>query len=103
MYPSAELKQLERRKALLRLNIAASRLQCAADAAVLARPIGLLDKVATQWRKISPFAKVAAVPLGLLLKRRLAPGKGKGVVGQALKWMPAVLSAARMFSGAAQR
>jgi hypothetical protein len=95
MYPTAELKTLEVRKLVLRQKIAASRLECAALAERASRPVALLDRVITQWRKISPLAKIAAVPLGFMLRRKLLPRKGS-LFRSALRWAPAVLSAMRM-------
>jgi hypothetical protein len=98
MYPAAELTELAARKSRLRRAIAVSRLQCVAAAAEIARPIGVADHLVAQWHKISPFAKIAAVPLGFVLRRRLMPLRRTGLLGQALKWMPTVLGAARVFS-----
>jgi hypothetical protein len=98
MYPSGELAELANRKARLQRRIGLTRLHCAAEAAVIAKPIGLFDRTVQRWRKIAPIAKIAAVPLGLLLRRRLMPKPATSLIGQALKWMPAVMSAARMFS-----
>lgn len=95
MYPTAELESLDARKILLRQKIAASRLECVALAESASRPIALLDRVITQWRKISPIIKVAAVPLGFMLRRKLLPRK-MGLFRSALRWAPAVLSAMRM-------
>lgn len=104
MYPAAELIALEARKLQLRQKIAVGRLECAADAAVLARPIDLIDRTVAQVRRIAPYAKVAAVPLAILLQRRLMhrgkqkSSRAQGMMAQAFKWMPALLSAARMFA-----
>lgn len=95
MYPTAELKGLELRKLALQQKIAASRLECAALAERASRPVALLDRVIVQWRKISPLAKIAAVPLGFLLKQKLLPRK-TSLFRSALRWAPAVLSAMRM-------
>lgn len=95
MYPTAELALIDARKLSLRQKIAVSRLECVALAERASRPIALLDRVITQWRKISPVMKIAAVPLGLLLRRKLLPRK-IGLFRSALRWAPAVLSAMRM-------
>ena len=96
MYPSRELTALARRKDALCHRIAASRSECVAFAADAARPIALIDRALVQWRKISPLVKFAALPLGLLFRRRLMPAKG-GFFRKILRWAPVVLSAARMF------
>jgi hypothetical protein len=98
MYPAGELADLADRKVHLQRRIAVTRLHCIAEAAVIAKPIGLLDRTIEGWRKIAPIAKIAAVPLGILLQRRLLPKPSGSLIRQALKWMPAVMSAARMFS-----
>ena len=72
MYPGGELKRLADRKVLLQARIAVRRLEMAAAAGEIARPIGLLDRVLTTLHRISPFLKLAAVPLGMLLPRILA-------------------------------
>ena len=95
MYPSRELTSLAARKLAVRQRIAVARVECASLAVEAARPIALADRVIAQWRRLSPFVKFAALPLGLLFRRRLVPRKG-GLIRQALRWVPAVLSAVRI-------
>lgn len=100
MYPAAELDALARRKAVLRARISLDRLRVVALSAEVARPINWLDRALVQWRKISPFAKFAAVPLGLLLTRAVKggdSGQKKGLLGRALGLMPVVLGAVKLF------
>ena len=97
MYPAAELNTLARRKALLQARISLDRLRCAALASEVARPIDWIDRALVQWRKISPFAKLAALPLGILLKRGILPGKKISLLSRGLRLLPVVLSAFKLF------
>ena len=97
MYPAAELDALARRKAVLRARISLDRLRVTALATEVAKPIDWIDRAIIQWKRISPFAKLAAVPLGLLLQRGLVSGKKTSLASRALRLMPLVLSAVRMF------
>ena len=102
MYPAAELNALARRKAVLRARISLDRLHVVALATEVARPIDWLDRVIVQWRKISPFAKFAALPLGLLLNRRTVPGQKTGLVSRALRFVPMILGAVKLFKAQAR-
>ncbi|MEO6006283.1 MAG: hypothetical protein ABIZ04_23790 [Opitutus sp.] len=97
MYPAAELNALARRKALLRARISLDRLRCTALAAEVARPIDWVDRALVQWRRISPFAKLAALPLGILLQRGILPGRKLGLLGRGVRLLPVVLSAFKLF------
>jgi hypothetical protein len=66
MYPDRELTRLAAHKATLQRDIAVRRAQCAEAAAQVAQPLEWLDRMLAWWRQLSPFAKLAAVPLGLL-------------------------------------
>ena len=98
MYPSRELTALALRKRMLRQRIAVARWECVALASDVARPIALVDRAIVQWRKISPLVKFAALPLGLLFRRRLIPASG-GFFRKIVRWAPVALSAMRMFKG----
>jgi hypothetical protein len=88
MYPQTELNRLSTRKVLLRQRIALRRWQCVIDAHRATRPLALLDRLSAQWRQISPWAKMAMVPLGLLLKKSVFP---RARVGKSLlRWLPAI-------------
>jgi hypothetical protein len=101
MYPSRELTALALRKVAVRQRIAVARWDCVSAASEAARPIVWIDRAVAQWRKISPFAKIAAVPLGILFGRRLMPGKS-GLFGRLLRWAPVVLKAVQMFKARQQ-
>jgi hypothetical protein len=69
MYPRRELELLAARKALLQTRIALRRLEVAAAATEVTRPIAAIDRGLAMWHRVSPFVKVLGVPLGLLLAR----------------------------------
>ncbi len=95
MYPRRELTELACAKSLLRRRIAAHRAQCVESVAVVTAPLVVIDSAMALWRKLSPWIKIAAVPLALLLKRSVAPRAG--IVSSVLRWAPALLSAVRSF------
>jgi hypothetical protein len=97
MYPTAELNELARRKIVLRARVGASRLVCVTYAAEVARPIGLVDRVVTQWRRISPAMKLLALTLGFVLRRkwRARQVRKASTLRGLLRLLPLVLSLAR--------
>jgi hypothetical protein len=95
VYPQRELKRLAAHKFFLRRRIADRRVQCAAAAGHLARPLAWLDRVLTFWRKLAPLTRMAAVPLGLLVRRKLFPRMN--VIGSLMCWAPPVLRVWRAF------
>ena len=101
MYPGRELTRLAAYKVALRRDIARHRAQCAVAAARVAQPLEWLDRMLAFWRRLSPFVKFAALPLGFLLKRSLAPRTR--VLGPLLRWGPPVLGAVRDLIGARDR
>jgi hypothetical protein len=64
----------------------------------VARPVEVLDHGIARWRRLSPFVKFAAVPLGFVLKRML--GRRARVLGGLLRWGPLVVGAVRGMAGA---
>lgn len=94
MYPHGELARLEEYKAALQHRIAARRLECAVAAAGAVRPLIWLDRAVVLWRKIRPLARLATIPLALLLKRTLLPRSG--FLSSLLRWTPALFSAGRV-------
>ncbi len=98
MYPTGELNELAQRKQALRVRIAAHRAECVAYAEHVARPIAAIDRIAAQWKRISPYAKLAAIPLGFLLQRRMA--KKQAVASGWKRWLklaPVAMSAVRLW------
>ena len=101
MYPDRELIRLAAHKAALRRDIALRRAQCIVAAARIARPLAWLDRVMIFWRRLSPFAKFAAVPLVFFVQRAVAPRRG--ILGSLARWGPLVFGAVRAISSAAKR
>ncbi len=97
MYPRKELTALERSKVKLLARIAARRQECAAAAGRAAEPIRVLDGAMASWRSLSPIVKMAAVPLGFLLKR--ASGRRARKLGILLRWGPIIYGAVRSLPG----
>ncbi|HEY1765469.1 MAG TPA: hypothetical protein VGF85_11135 [Opitutaceae bacterium] len=95
MYPQKELTVLAGRKAVLLDRICVDRDKLMAAAARIAEPIEIVDRVVDRWRHISPMAKLAAVPLGLLLRRLIARRARK--LSAALRWGPLLFAAVRGF------
>ncbi len=96
MYPDGELNELAVYKAILRRRISRRREDCVAAAAGALRPIAWLDRAIVFWRQISPLAKLAVIPVGLLLKRVLFPRVG--FFGKLLRWAPMIFTAGRAFA-----
>lgn len=93
MYPDRELTRLAARKAALRRDIARRRAQCAEAAARVARPLEWLDRMLAFWRRLSPFAQFAAVPLGFLVQRTVF--RRLKILRSLVRWGPLVFSAVR--------
>jgi hypothetical protein len=95
MYPQRELTQLAARKFTLRRDIALHRAQCVEAAVQMAKPLAWLDRVVAFWRRLSPLVKLAvvAVPLGLLVKRKVSPRQN--ILGLLLRWSPFIFGIVR--------
>lgn len=98
MYAHRELSRLAEKRVLLQLDIALRRSECVRAAARVARPLEWLDRAVAFWRRISPLARMAIVPLALLAGRRLLPSRG--FMGSVLRWGPLVASAVRSLGAA---
>lgn len=101
MYPNGELERLALRKAQLQLRIAVHRRQCVEAFTRLAEPVAKVDRGIAAWRRISPWAKLLAIPAGFLLQRRFGrrratPGAGRGRLAALLAAVPLVIRGARM-------
>lgn len=101
MYPHGELIRLATRKAALQRSIAFHRFQCAGAAVRAAQPLAWLDRMVAFWRRLSPLAQFAVVPLGFLLKRSVAPRPR--LLGTLLRWGPVLLGAVRGLTAARPR
>lgn len=89
---------MDERKRLLRQRIALARLECALHAAEAAKPLEWIDRARLAWQRISPLAKVAAVPLALLLGRRWKHrhSRASGVLGGVWRLLPVILGVVKM-------
>jgi hypothetical protein len=98
MYPNGNLNELAVHKIAVRQRIASRRRACVDAAERLAEPLEKIDHVLAQWRRISPVAKVAAVPLAMGLKKILFP-RAK-IFGSLLRWGPIAFKIFRGFKAA---
>ena len=96
MYPNGELTHLAYHKARIRLRISNQRDAIALAAADAARPLEWLDRAIAWWKQVKPMAKLAAVPLGLLVKRVFFPRLR--IVTSLVRWAPAIFGAVKMAS-----
>ena len=96
MYPQRELIRLTAYKAALQRDIARDRAICVAAASHVARPFELLDQILDLWRRISPLAAFAAVPLGFLFQRTVFPRLK--ILRSLMRWGPLVFTAVRSIS-----
>ncbi len=101
MYPTGELKVLGAGKDALRRRISMRRVQCAAAAARVARPLEWVERGVAAWRRILPWAMAAAVPLGFLFRRRIS--RRWRPLAAALRWGPLVFDAARTLAAGGPR
>ena len=93
MYPDRELIRLAAHKAALRRSIGFHRIQCVQAAARLAQPLEWLDRMLAFWRRLPSFARVAVVPLGLIVARTVFPRMK--ILGSLMRWGPLILGAVR--------
>jgi hypothetical protein len=93
MYPDKELRRLASQKIALQREIALRRLDCAEAAARVSEPLEWLDRMLAFWRKFSPIAQLAALPLGFLVKRTLFPRLK--LLGSVMRWGPLFVGAVR--------
>jgi hypothetical protein len=99
MYPAEELNRLAWHKAALQRDIARRRRDCAEAASRVVQPLEWLDRAVAFWRKLSPFTRLAAVPLGIVLKRTLLP-RAK-IFGALVRWAPLAFGVFRSMRAAA--
>ena len=96
MYPEPELTRLAAHKAVLQRRIAHRRIQCVEAATQVLRPFAWLDRMLAVWRRLTPLAQFAAIPLGFLVRRTVFP-RFK-TLGSLLRWGPLVFTAIRGIS-----
>ena len=99
MYAAAELSDLDARKAVVRARVSVGRLRCATSAAQAARPLHLIDRVIIQWRRIPPIAKIAVLPLELLLLQAVLARKKVHLVGRVMRLLRVAMSAIKILNG----
>ena len=93
MYPQRELNRLTAYKAALQRDIAIHRTQYTQAFTHVAKPFELLDRMLVIWRRLSPLALFAAVPLGYVVQRTVFPRLK--VLRSLMRWGPLVFSAIR--------
>jgi len=94
MYPERELSLLATRKAVLRGKIAHRRIQTSADLAQLTKPLEIMDKAAELWRKIPSLAKLAVVPVALVVLKKTLFRRTK-LLSSLLRWGPLAYKAVK--------
>jgi len=92
MYPQPDLRLLAVRKRALVHLIRARREECADYTHEVLKPAEWASGVYAKWQAISPFTKLAAVPIGLMLTRKLMPK-----IGGLVSWVPIALNLFRTF------
>lgn len=97
MYPSGVLTELAQRKTVLRARISLDRERYVQLAGEVTKPLDWLDRAITLWRKIPLATKLAALPLAVLLHRNVLPGKKISFVRRAIRFMPVVVNAVKLF------
>ena len=93
MYPQQELNRLAARKLVLRRHITLHRMDCAEAAVHVVHPLEWLDRMMAFWRSLPPLAKVAAVPLGVLVQRVASPRFN--ILGSLVQWGPLAFATIR--------
>ncbi len=101
MYPQRELNRLAAYKTALQRDIAIHRYQCTKAASCMARPFALLDRFVAIWRRLSPLALFATVPLGFLVQRAVFPRLK--VLRPLVRWGPLIFNAVRGISSLVSR
>ena len=94
MYPDRELTRLAAHKASLRRHIARHRAGCIRAGTRLIQPLAWVDRMVSHWRRLSPLARLAIVPLGIALGKSTAPRPR--LLGTLLRWGP---TAGQMLQG----
>jgi len=87
MYPKVDLEILASRRKAMRIQIRDRRALLVMDMANVSRPVLWAEDMWAKWKAISPFAKLAAIPVGLFVKRKVFPKSG-GIIGGLLRFAP---------------
>lgn len=96
MYPHRQLRALAEAKAALQSRITLRRAECTVLARRVVRPLAWLDRARCLWRKLAPYAGLAALPAGAIAGRALFPRFRLGRL--VLAWSPAILRAVLAFT-----
>jgi len=92
MSPQRELALVAARKQALREKIAHRRRLVAEELTRVEKPLAWLDRAMALWRKIPAVAKLAAVPLGLVLIKKTF-FRNKKMLAPLLRWAPTIFKA----------
>ncbi len=92
MYPHPDLTILAVKKHALMHRIRVRREECAVHVHEVLKPAEWAAGMYAKWQAVSPFTKLAAVPLGLLVTRKLMPK-----IGTLIGWAPMALKVFRAF------
>ena len=101
MYPTRELNRLANKKLSVRRIIAHRRRECARAALHVVSPLGWLERMLSLVRQLTPYAPLAVLPIGLLLRRRFLPKSG--FLRRLLRWIPLALGISRTLRSALHR
>ena len=95
MYPDNELTRLAGYKNVLQRRIQSRREECAEAYEAAVRPLEWLDRAIAWWRKVSPLAKVTAIPLAFILKKTVF--RRTKILGTLFRWGPIAFQVFRSF------
>jgi hypothetical protein len=98
MYPAGELTALAARKDFLRRHIALRRVVTILSAQRVLRPVRVADRLWAEWRRLSPFFKLAAGPLAAVFGRSVF--RKRRLVGSLFRWGPVLAGLWRGFARA---
>jgi hypothetical protein len=92
MDPQRELALVAARKRALRERIAHRRRLVAKEFIRVEKPLAWLDRAVALWREIPTVAKLAVVPLGLVLIKKIF-FRHKKMLAPLLRWAPTIFKA----------
>jgi hypothetical protein len=101
MHPESDLIRLAAHKAVLRRTIARRRAECVTAYTRVVRPLAWVDQGVTVWRSLSPWVKLATLPVTFLFGRAAIPRAR--LLGTVLRWSPVVLAAWHRFAAGQRR
>lgn len=98
MYPQRDLTRFHSHKEAIKRSIAHHRNACATAAVRIIEPLKWIDCVQSSWRQLSPIARFAVVPLGLLATQAVFPRMK--ILRALVRWGPFVFGAVRTIRSA---